>query len=93
MPVSKRKQGEKLLQNASIFSTLNWDIKELQEKIYQLEEAAYAMDKEQMLAIIEQLGNDELLEEARRKIEREDYLSAYEMIAKEGRKYDGICNR
>ena len=93
MPVSKRKQGEKLLQNASVFSTLNWDIKELQEKICQLEEAAYAMDKEQMLAIIEQLGNDELLEEARRKIEREDYLSAYEMIAKEGRKYDGICNR
>lgn len=93
MPVSKRKQGEKLLQNASVLSTLNWDAKELQEKIYQLEEAAYAMDKEQMLDIIEQLGNGELLEEARRKIEREDYLSAYEMIAKEGREYDGICNR
>lgn len=84
MPVSKRKQGEKLLQNASVLSALNWDAKELQEKIYQLEEAAYAMDKEQMLDIIEQLGNGELLEEARRKIEREDYLSAYEMIAKEG---------
>lgn len=93
MPVSKRKQGEKLLQNASVLSALNWDAKELQEKIYQLEEAAYAMDKEQMLDVIEQLGNGELLEEARRKIEREDYLSAYEMIAKEGREYDGICNR
>lgn len=82
-----------MLQNASVLSALNWDAKELQEKIYQLEEAAYAMDKEQMLDIIEQLGNGELLEEARRKIEREDYLSAYEMIAKEGREYDGICNR
>lgn len=52
-----------------------------------------AMETSAEAKALETAGKIYQLEEARRKIEREDYLSAYEMIAKEGREYDGICNR
>ena len=83
MPLSLRKDvGAESRNSASV----NLSEAEKKELLTRLEDAAYGLDGQEMLEILSPLeksgGFAGLLQEAERKIEREDYLSAYDLVAK-----------
>ena len=67
-------------------ASVNLSEAEKKELLTQLEDAAYGLDGQEMLKILQPLeasgGFVELLQEVERKIDSEDYLSAYDLVEK-----------
>lgn len=83
MPLSPRKDvGAENEESASV----NLSEAEKKELLTQLEDAAYGLDGQEMLRILQPLeasgGFVGLLQEVERKIDSEDYLSAYDLVEK-----------
>ena len=83
MPLSPRKDvGAENEESASV----NLSEAEKKELLTQLEDAAYGLDGQKMLKILQPLeasgGFVGLLQEVERKIDSEDYLSAYDLVEK-----------
>lgn len=83
MPLSPRKDvGAENEESASV----NLSEAEKKEVLTQLEDAAYGLDGQKMLKILQPLeasgGFVGLLQEVERKIDSEDYLSAYDLVEK-----------
>ena len=83
MPLSPRKDvGAENEESTSI----NLSEAEKKELLTQLEDAAYGLDGQEMLKILQPLeasgGFVGLLQEVERKIDSEDYLSAYDLVEK-----------
>mgnify|MGYP005915022485 len=83
MPLSPRKDvGAENEESASV----NLSEAEKKELLTQLEDAAYGLDGQEMLKILQPLeasgGFVGLLQEVERKIDSEDYLSAYDLVEK-----------
>lgn len=67
-------------------ASVNLSEAEKKELLTQLEDAAYGLDGQEMLKILQPLeasgGFVGLLQEVERKIDSEDYLSAYDLVEK-----------
>ena len=83
MPLSPRKDAEA---ESGESVSVNLSEAEKKELLTQLEDAAYGLDGQEMLKILQPLeesgGFAGLLQEVERKIDSEDYLSAYVLVEK-----------